>query len=176
MEGIGRPRRETEDKAMKTKATTWLAQIAVVLALLATGSASASSGFLAGNSCQEKNSLEGGFHRGPASVSAETGRGYADFCHEEVADSVVAPKAGASITPFKAGTKLDLTGASVGFTKQAYGRGGCRSVPPAPSTTLPPRICHRVSLFYFRLQVSRSVVPQRRPTAPASACNSGLSC
>lgn len=107
---------------MKTKATTWLAQIAVVLALLATGSASASSGFLAGNSCQGKNSLEGGFYRGPASVSAETGRGYADFCHEEVADSVVAPKAGASITPFKAGTKLDLTGASVGFTKQAYAK------------------------------------------------------
>jgi hypothetical protein len=76
---------------MKTKATTWLAQIVAVLVMLAAGTASASSGLLSGNSCQGKNSLEGGFHRGSAAVSAETCRGCGDFFHEEAADSVVAP-------------------------------------------------------------------------------------
>jgi hypothetical protein len=32
----------------------------------------------------------------------------------------------------------------------------------APSTILPPGICHRVSFFCFLLQVSRSGVPQRK--------------
>lgn len=76
---------------MRAKAITWLAQIAVVLALLLAGAASASSGFLAGNSCRGKNSLEGGFCRASAAISAETCRSWGDFCHEETADSVVAP-------------------------------------------------------------------------------------
>jgi hypothetical protein len=77
---------------MTTPRTTWPAQIAVVLVLLAAGTASASSGVLAGNSPPGKNSLEGGFRRAEASVSAEGYRAWGDFCHGEAADSVVAPK------------------------------------------------------------------------------------
>jgi hypothetical protein len=77
---------------MTTPRTTWPAQIAVVLVLLAAGTASASSGFLSRNSPLGENSLEGGFRRAEASVSAEGHRAWGDFCHGEAADSVVAPK------------------------------------------------------------------------------------
>jgi hypothetical protein len=80
---------------MTTKTTTWAAQIAVAVLLLATGTASASSGLLSANSPRGKNSLEGSFHRAWSSVSAEPHRGWGEVCTGSAADSVVAPK-----TPF----------------------------------------------------------------------------
>jgi deoxycytidylate deaminase len=77
---------------MTTKTTTWAAQIAVAVLLLATGTVPASSGLLAENSPRDKNTLDGSFHRAWSSVSGGTHRGCADFCHGSAADSVVAPK------------------------------------------------------------------------------------
>jgi hypothetical protein len=73
------------------------AMIAVVLVLLATGTASASSGFFAGDSCRGKISLEGGSHQGLASVSGETHRGCADLRSQHAAGLFVAPKYSASL-------------------------------------------------------------------------------
>jgi hypothetical protein len=77
---------------MTTKTTTWAAQIAVAMLLLATGTASASSGLLAGNSPRGKNALDGSFHRAWSSVSGEPHRGWGEVCAGSAADSVVAPK------------------------------------------------------------------------------------
>src|SRR5262249_28453853 len=71
---------------MTTRATTWLAQTAVVLALAVTGSAAASKGLLAGNSCRGKNPLEGGLRRASASVSAEVHRGCGRACEHDAAE------------------------------------------------------------------------------------------
>lgn len=91
----------TATRAMKTtmtrKRTTWAAQIAVVMLLLATGTAPASSSLLAGNSPRGKNSLEGSFHRAWSSVSAEGSRGWGEVCTGSAADSVVAPNAGGAV-------------------------------------------------------------------------------
>jgi hypothetical protein len=76
---------------MTTKATSWAAQIAVAILVLATGTASASSGLLSANSPRGKNSLEGSFHRAWASVSAEPHRGWGEVCAGRAAGSVVAP-------------------------------------------------------------------------------------
>jgi hypothetical protein len=76
---------------MTTRATTWAAQIAVMLALVLTSTTSASSGFLAGNSCRGENSLEDGFHRGQASANAGTQWVCEECCRERAADCVVAP-------------------------------------------------------------------------------------
>jgi hypothetical protein len=62
-----------------------------MLALVLTSTTSASSGFLAGNSCREKNVEEGEVHRAWASVSAETHRVCDEFCSRSAAGSVVAP-------------------------------------------------------------------------------------
>jgi hypothetical protein len=87
----------------KTLTTTWLAQIVVVLALVTVGAASASSGFLGGNSCRDKNPLEGGFHQASASVSDGTLRACGDSCQEHAANSVVAPIKVGSLQPLKTG-------------------------------------------------------------------------
>jgi hypothetical protein len=81
---------------MTTKRTTWAAQIAVLLVFLATGTASASSSLLAGNSCRDKNTLEGSFHQAWSSVSGEPHRGWGEVCTGSAADSVVAPIRGSA--------------------------------------------------------------------------------
>jgi GHH signature containing HNH/Endo VII superfamily nuclease toxin len=81
---------------MKTAATTWLAQIVVVLVMLAAGSASASSGLLGENSCRGENSLEGGFRWASSSVSGELCQSWGDSCQGSAADSAVAPTRGAN--------------------------------------------------------------------------------
>jgi hypothetical protein len=77
---------------MTTKTTTWAAQIAVAMLLLATGTASASSGLLSANSPRDKNPLEGSFHLVSASVSGEPHQGWGEVCAGSAADSVVAPR------------------------------------------------------------------------------------
>jgi hypothetical protein len=77
---------------MTTKTTTWAVQIAVLLVLLATGTAPASSGLLSANSPRGKNTLEGSFHQVWSSVSAEGSRGWSGVCAGSAADSVVAPQ------------------------------------------------------------------------------------
>ena len=76
---------------MTTRATTWLAQIAVVLVLTAAGTASASSGLLGGNSPLGENLLEGRPHQASASVSAELRRGYGRRCWYDASDVSVEP-------------------------------------------------------------------------------------
>jgi hypothetical protein len=82
---------------MKTKATTWAAQIVAVLLMLAAGTASASSGLLVENSPLGKISLEGRFRQGLASVSAETCRGCGEFCRFDAAGLFVAPASTSSV-------------------------------------------------------------------------------
>jgi hypothetical protein len=93
---IGSVATRTMKATMTTKTTTWAAQIAVAVLLLATGTAPASSGLLAENSPRGKNTLEGGFHRAWSSVSVEPHRGWGEVCAGSAADSVVAPKVGRS--------------------------------------------------------------------------------
>jgi hypothetical protein len=95
---------------MTTKTTTWAAQIAVAMLLLATGTASASSGLLSANSPRDKNPLEGSFHRVSASVSGEPHQGWGEVCAGSAADSVVAPR-----TP--SGLPKDIHDLGVGATK-----------------------------------------------------------
>ena len=76
---------------MTTKTTTWAAQIAVAMLLLATGTVPASSGLLAGNSPLGKNTLEGGWYPASASVTGEPHRGCAESCSFDAAGLFVAP-------------------------------------------------------------------------------------
>src|ERR1700683_5169215 len=76
---------------MKTKMTTWLAQIVAVALMLAAGRASASNGLLSGNSPLGKNALEGGLHRASASVNGETHRGCIEVSRWDAAELFVAP-------------------------------------------------------------------------------------
>jgi hypothetical protein len=71
--------------------TTWAAWIAAVLVLTASGTASASSVLLSPNSCQGKNTLESGLHRGSSAVSAEGNRGCGDYSSCDAAGLFVAP-------------------------------------------------------------------------------------
>jgi hypothetical protein len=77
---------------MNTRTTTWLAQIVAVAVLLTAGSASASSGLLSGNSPLGKNTLEGGYYRVSASISAETHQGCGEDSRSNAADFFVAPR------------------------------------------------------------------------------------
>jgi hypothetical protein len=79
---------------MKTLTTTWLAQIVAVAVLLTAGSASASSGLLSGNSPLGKNTLEGGYYRVSASISAETHQGCGEVSRWNAAGFFVAPNNG----------------------------------------------------------------------------------
>ncbi len=79
---------------MTTRATTWAAQIAVMLALVLTSTASASSGLLVGNSPRGEKSPERRLQWAWASVSAETHRGCGSAWPRGAAGSFVAPGAG----------------------------------------------------------------------------------
>ncbi len=74
-----------------TTATTWAAPIAVLLVLLAVGTAPASNGLLSANSLRGKNTLDGGLCRASAAVTGGTPRACAEFCPLQAADPVVAP-------------------------------------------------------------------------------------
>jgi hypothetical protein len=77
----------------KTRTTTWLAQIAVVLLLLASGMASGASGFLAANSPLGENAAEAGSWRASAALSGEPHQGCGDLKPQDAAELFVAPAA-----------------------------------------------------------------------------------
>ncbi len=76
---------------MTTPRTTWPAQIAVVLVLLASGMASGASGFLSWNSPLGENAAEGGFRQAAVTLSGEAYRGWGDLKGQDAADFFVAP-------------------------------------------------------------------------------------
>jgi hypothetical protein len=75
----------------KTRTTTWPAQIAVVLVLLAAGMASGASGFLSGNSPLGENAWEAVVHRAEPSLSGGTHRGCGDLKLCDATGLFVAP-------------------------------------------------------------------------------------
>lgn len=91
---------------MTAQARSWLGWIAVVLMLLASSTASATTGFLSGNSPLGENRLEGGVHQVSLTISAETHRGCGEGSLQDAAGLFVAP---AAFDPFVG------TGSNAGF-------------------------------------------------------------
>jgi hypothetical protein len=76
---------------MTTPRTTWPAQIAVVLVLLASSMASGASGFLSWNSPLGENAAEAGYCQAATSLSGGTHRGCGDLKPQDAAGLFVAP-------------------------------------------------------------------------------------
>ena len=76
---------------MKTRTTTWAAQIAVVLVLMASGMASGATGFLSWNSPLGKNVAEAGYCPATTSLSGGTHQGCGEGSLQDAAGLFVAP-------------------------------------------------------------------------------------
>jgi hypothetical protein len=108
---------------MTTRATTWAAQLALVLVMLMAATASASSGLLSGNSCRDKNALKDGFRRDEAAVIAAKHRSCGECCSRSAADFVVAPAKAAVARGTLTGSLDGLTAAEKGFVEDLLSKG-----------------------------------------------------
>jgi hypothetical protein len=84
---------------MKTRAKTWLAQIAVMLMLMASGMASGATGFLSWNSPLGKNAAEAGYCPAATSLSGESHRGCGELSQQDAAGLFVAPQSSLPTLP-----------------------------------------------------------------------------
>jgi predicted GIY-YIG superfamily endonuclease len=80
-----------------TRTTTWPAQIAVVLVLMASGMASGANGFLSWNSPLGENVAEASHCQEATSISGELHRGCGELSQQDAAELFVAPKTGESV-------------------------------------------------------------------------------
>ena len=91
---------------MKTRTTTWAAQIAVVLVLMASGMASGATGFLSWNSPLGKNVAEAGYCPATTSLSGGTHQGCGEGSLQDAAGLFVAPGTVRPIITQRTGTTM----------------------------------------------------------------------